>query len=86
MSQSEEETVNLNGTNIILIIWRYNFDYPEYNLSKGWAGSLCQAGCLKTLYLAYTITGDERYLILANKALNAFKVPVEKGGLLKIRK
>ncbi|AEF96710.1 D-glucuronyl C5-epimerase family protein [Methanotorris igneus] len=86
ISQSEEETVNLNGTNITFIIWRYNFDYPEYNLSKGWAGSLCQAGCLKTLYLAYNTTGDERYLILANKALNAFKVPVERGGLLKIRK
>ncbi len=85
ISQSEEESVNLNGTNITYIIWRYNFDFPVYNLSKGWAGSLCQAGCMKTLYLAYATTGDKRYLNLSKKALNAFKVPVEKGGLLKIR-
>ncbi|WP_292460263.1 D-glucuronyl C5-epimerase family protein [Methanothermococcus sp.] len=86
ISQSEEKTVCLNGSNITFVIWRYNFDFPEYSLPKGWSGSLCQAGCLKTLYLAYKSTGDKRYLILADKALNAFKVPVKKGGLLKIRK
>ncbi|WP_456371615.1 D-glucuronyl C5-epimerase family protein [Methanocaldococcus sp.] len=85
ISQSEKETVNLNGKNITFIIWRYNFDFPEYNLSRGWTGSLCQAGCMKTLYLAYKCTNDKRYLILAKEALNAFIVPVEKGGLLKIR-
>ena len=35
--------------------------------------------------MAYEVTGDKRYLNYANLALNAFKVPVEKGGLLKIR-
>ncbi|XRO75776.1 D-glucuronyl C5-epimerase family protein [Methanocaldococcus sp. 28A] len=86
ISQAEENTINVNGTNITFIIWRYNFEFPIYNLSKGWAGSLCQAGCLKTLYLAYRATGNKRYLILADKALNAFKVPIRDGGLLKIRK
>ncbi|ADG12855.1 D-glucuronyl C5-epimerase domain protein [Methanocaldococcus infernus ME] len=81
---SQADHCEVNGTTFI--IWRYNFDFPIYNLSKGWAGSLCQAGCLKTLYLAYEATGEKRYLKLANEALNAFTVPVENGGLLKIRK
>lgn len=85
ISQADEEKVEVNGKNITFIVWRYNFEFPLYNLSKGWRGALCQAGCLKTLYLAYEVTGDKRYLNYANLALNAFKVPVEKGGLLKIR-
>ena len=85
ISQADREKAEVNGTNITFIIWKYNFEFPIYNLSKGWSGGLCQAGCLKTLYLAYEATGDERYLEYANLALNAFKVPVEKGGLLKLR-
>ncbi|WP_423792331.1 D-glucuronyl C5-epimerase family protein [Methanocaldococcus indicus] len=85
ISQADKEKVEVDGKNITFIIWRYNFPFPLYNLSKGWSGSLCQAGCLKTLYLAYEATGDKRYLKYANLALNAFRVPVKDGGLLKIR-
>ncbi|NPA62122.1 MAG: hypothetical protein GXN95_01035 [Methanococci archaeon] len=85
ISQSQKEQVEVNGRTISFIIWTYNFEFPLYNLSRGWRGALCQAGCLKTLYLAYLATGDERYLKYANLALNAFEVPVEKGGLLKLR-
>ncbi len=67
------------------IVWEYSFPWPPYGLKKGWRSSLCQAGVLKALMLAYKHTGDDRYKQAAEKALRAFSVPVEKGGLLKLR-
>lgn len=67
------------------LIWEYPFPWPSYDLEKGWRGSLCQAGILKALMLAYKHTGEERYRVASEKALKAFSVPVDKGGLLKLR-
>jgi hypothetical protein len=67
------------------MIWEYPFSWPGYDLEEGWRGSLCQAGILKALMLAYKHTGEERYRRAAEKTLHAFSVPVEEGGLLKMR-
>ncbi|MEE8358829.1 MAG: D-glucuronyl C5-epimerase family protein [Candidatus Hydrothermarchaeales archaeon] len=67
------------------MVWEYAFPWPGYSLEKGWRGSLCQAGILKSLMLAYKHTGEERYRHASQKTLNAFTVPVEEGGLLKLR-
>jgi hypothetical protein len=63
------------------MIWEYPFPWPGYNLEEGWRGSLCQAGILKALMLAYKHTGEERYGRAAEKTLHGFSVPVEEGGL-----
>ncbi len=67
------------------LIWEYTFPWPVYGLEKGWRGSLCQAGVLKALMLAYKYTGEEKYRIASEKTLKAFSVPVEEDGLLKLR-
>ncbi|NOZ58548.1 MAG: hypothetical protein GXO66_03080 [Euryarchaeota archaeon] len=67
------------------LIWEYPFPWPPYDLEEGWRGSLCQAGILKALMLAYMHTGEERYRQASEKVLRAFSVPVEEGGLLKLR-
>ncbi len=67
------------------LIWEYSFPWPPYNLERGWRGSLCQAGILKALMLAYKHTGEEKYRDAAEKTLKAFSVPVERGGLLELR-
>ncbi len=67
------------------MVWEYAFPWPGYSLEKGWRGSLCQAGILKALMLAYKYTGEERYRLASQKALNAFSVPLDEGGLLKLR-
>ena len=67
------------------LVWEYPFPWPPYGLEAGWRGSLCQAGVLKALMLAYKHTGEERYRIASEKVLRAFSVPVERGGLLKLR-
>jgi hypothetical protein len=64
-----------------IMVWEYGFDWPVYNLSKGWIGSLEQGGILKILMLAYQNTGDEKYLEYGDMALRAFTVEKEKGGL-----
>lgn len=67
------------------MVWEYAFPWPGYSLEKGWRGSLGQAGILKALILAYKHTGEERYRLASQKTLNAFSVPVDEGGLLKLR-
>lgn len=67
------------------LVWENNFVWPGYNLSKGWIGSLSQAGCIKALMLAYQATGDDRYRDIADKALEAFDIDVADGGLKNIR-
>jgi hypothetical protein len=67
-----------NGT---FIVWENSFEWPVYDLPKGWIGSLSQAGCLKSLMLAYQATNDEKYRFYSNKALKAFEVDIANGGL-----
>lgn len=67
------------------LIWEYPFPWPPYDLERGWRGSLCQAGIMKALMLAYRYTGEERYRLASEKVLRAFSVPVEEGGLLMLR-
>jgi hypothetical protein len=64
------------------VVWENGFPWPPYDLPPGWIGSLSQAGVLKALMLAYEATGDERYLEVGERALKAFTVYREGGGLL----
>jgi hypothetical protein len=65
-----------------IVVWEFGFDWPVYpNLSKGWIGSLAQAGVLKVLMLAYKNTGEIRYLEYGDKALKAYSVDFYEGGL-----
>ena len=75
-------TLQKNGS---FIIWQYSFEWPPYNISREWTGSLAQAGSLKVFLLAYQATGDKRYLEFAEKALAAFEVEVSQEGLLVLR-
>ncbi len=67
------------------MVWEYAFPWPGYSLEKGWRGSLCQAGILKALMLAYKHTGEEKYRLASQKTLNALSVSTKEGGLLKLR-
>jgi hypothetical protein len=71
-------TLRNNGS---IVVWEYGFDWPVYNLSKGWIGSLEQGGILKALMLAYQTTGDKKYLEYGDKALAAFATGYDQGGL-----
>ncbi|GCC10326.1 hypothetical protein IPdc08_00349 [archaeon] len=73
---------NINGA----VIWKNPFPWKVYGIKENWSGSLMQAGIMKTMLLAYEVTGNKTYLDYGNKALNAFNIEVSNGGLKVYRK
>jgi len=62
-------------------VWEFNFPYEHYNLMAPWRSAMAQGQCIQVLARAYQLTGDNNYLELAKKALTAFYVEVENGGV-----
>jgi heparosan-N-sulfate-glucuronate 5-epimerase len=64
-------------------LWEYRFPWSSYGwISPPYASGLAQAQGLMVLILAHNLTGDEKYLIEANKAMRSFSVDYEKGGVV----
>jgi hypothetical protein len=63
-------------------IFKHDFPWAQYNLSKGWKSALTQALIAECFIKAYQHTNYEKYLTLAKKSFNFLKVPVSKGGVL----
>ncbi len=63
------------------IVFTYDFPWPYYNISGKWASSMSQIDGVLALYKSYEVTGNSTYLHLAGKALNAFFVDTDRGGL-----
>jgi heparosan-N-sulfate-glucuronate 5-epimerase len=63
------------------VVWETNFPSEHYNLTAPWRSAMAQGQCIQVLVRAYKVTGDDNYLELARKALNAFYVEVENGGV-----
>ncbi|MEM3678178.1 MAG: D-glucuronyl C5-epimerase family protein [Candidatus Bathyarchaeia archaeon] len=62
--------------------WLYLFDYRSWRAP--WRSSLAQGLGIQALTRAFRLTGDRGYLDLAGKALRAFQVPIEDGGVLAV--
>lgn len=62
-------------------VWEYNFPLSIYNLTPPWRSAMAQGLGIQVLAYAYTITGEKGYLEKAKKALNAFFVKVQDGGV-----
>jgi heparosan-N-sulfate-glucuronate 5-epimerase len=64
-------------------LWEYRFPWSSYGwISPPYASGLAQAQGLMVLILAHNLTGDEKYLIEANKAMRSFLVDYDKGGVV----
>ena len=64
-------------------VWEYNFPWSFYGwISPPYSSALAQAQGLNVLTLAYSLTGNEKYVKAANKALSAFTVDYENGGVV----
>jgi heparosan-N-sulfate-glucuronate 5-epimerase len=63
-------------------VWYWDFNIPDYGIYKPWYSALSQGEAASVLSRAALITGDEKYLILAEDAIKSFNVPVKDGGLL----
>lgn len=72
----------LKETKLGLWGWLNDHDKAIYALKKPWFSALSQGQALSVLARAYQQTGGEKYRETALKALQAFTVPVQDGGLV----
>lgn len=73
LTHSSEEELGL--------VWRTWFPVPKYGLEPGWSSAMGQGQAISVLLRAHRLSGEERYLELAEKALGPLLVPVSGGGL-----
>lgn len=68
--------------------WNFNFVWkaPGYKCKPPWISSMTQGMGISALLRASELTGDPKYLSAADSALSAFKVPISRGGLLRVDK
>ncbi len=65
------------------LFFPFDFDfspYWPYDLKAPWTSAFTQGLALGLYSYIYNDTKDPRYLDIANKVFNSFKVPIEKGG------
>jgi heparosan-N-sulfate-glucuronate 5-epimerase len=55
--------------------------FPWHSLSPPWISALGQGRILSVLTRAYELSKDERYLLVARKAMKPFEIPVTDGGV-----
>ena len=63
--------------------WIFLTPAPLYKLDAGWTSSFSHGLLLNVFLEAYHLTKDEKYLVLIEKALKAYVVPVENGGFMR---
>jgi hypothetical protein len=61
--------------------WHAQVEMPLYRLRAPWPSAMAQGRGLSVLTRAWQCTSDERYIGCARRALAAFSVPVEWGGI-----
>ncbi len=68
--------------------WAYHFDYPmEWagtEMRAPWVSALAQGQALSLFVRTYRLTGNQKYLNAGRRAMRAFAVPVNQGGVLRI--
>ena len=62
-------------------IYEHAFAVPLYGLPPGWRSALSQGFALLAILRAYEMTGEDRYLVLSKRVLNAFSVEIADGGI-----
>ena len=69
-------------------IWLARFPWvaPYYLCKPPWASGIYQGLGLSVMVRAWALTGDQKYMDTAQKALLSFEVPVSEGGVLKVDK
>ena len=63
-------------------LWAYDFPNTGYSPSAPWYSSLAQGRIMLAFDYAYQLTGEERYLKLADKAMLALATPIKEGGVM----
>ena len=62
-------------------LFEYEFPLPQYNMTPPWRSGMAQGQGIQVLIRAYNLTGDKKYLDVAERSLKSFFVEVEDGGV-----
>lgn len=63
-------------------LWAYNFPDPGYGITEKYYSSLAQGRIMLAYERAYRLTGEDRYLELAESAMLSLDTPINEGGVL----
>jgi heparosan-N-sulfate-glucuronate 5-epimerase len=63
------------------LVWEYKFPHKMYAISPPWISALAQGLAIQALTRAYQLTGDEKYLETARRALLSFQREIPQGGV-----
>lgn len=67
--------------NALLFPFKFDFiPYMPYKLKSGWISAIAQGLSLGLFTHLYIKTGESRYLKIAEKIFNSYKIPIERGG------
>jgi len=63
------------------LVWRCWPPVPKYGLDSGWISAMGQGQAISVLLRAHALSGEERYLRLAEQAFGPLSLPVASGGV-----
>ena len=63
------------------VYWLTDVDKPEYGVTEPWKSGFSQSRGLSVLLRAWQLTGDDKYLAVAKKALIPFTKDIRDGGV-----
>lgn len=63
-------------------LWAYDFPDPGYGITEKYYSSLAQGSIMLSYERAYRLTGEDRYLKLAESAMLSLDTPIDEGGVL----
>ena len=63
------------------VAWYTDRPLTKYDLAPGWISAMGQGEAISVLLRAHSLTGNERYLGLANEAFEPFDLDVAEGGV-----
>lgn len=61
--------------------WPIPFAYPDFFATKPWLSALTQGVSISALARAYRLTGEDRYLQVARRAVRTFEMDIRDGGV-----
>lgn len=62
-------------------VWTYKFDLDFYGTSSPWISAMAQGEAVSLLLRVHSFNSDPEYLRIAEKAIQAFRYPIFKGGV-----
>ncbi|MCX7945320.1 MAG: D-glucuronyl C5-epimerase family protein [Deltaproteobacteria bacterium] len=69
------------------LFFPFEFDFIPYmpiNLRKGWVSGITQGLSLGLFTHLYVKTGEKKYLKIAKKIFESYRIPIEKGGFVRL--